>query len=196
MMENLNYIKKNRLYHFLKKYFSKLVLWYYDATIINKDFVNIDGPVIIACNHRNAVDPAFSVIACDRVIHYMAKKECFDNKLVSWFFKSMGCIPVDRKVKNEQAKKAAIEVLNDGGVIGIFPEGTRNRTSEILLSFKYGAVSLAKKTNSYIVPVAITGKYKFRGKLAIKYGKPFQVEDDLQESNEKLKEEIIKLIGE
>ena len=101
-MESLSCMeKKTKLYAFLKKCFSKLFLWYFNAEIINKEYANIDGPVIIACNHRNAIDPAFHVIASDRMIHYMAKKECFDNKLVSWFFKDMRCIPVDRKVKNK-----------------------------------------------------------------------------------------------
>ncbi|MCI5879930.1 MAG: 1-acyl-sn-glycerol-3-phosphate acyltransferase [Bacillales bacterium] len=188
--------KKTKLYAFLKKCFSKLFLWYFNAEIINKEYANIDGPVIIACNHRNAIDPAFHVIASDRMIHYMAKKECFDNKLVSWFFKDMGCIPVDRKVKNELAKKEAIKLLNEGLVLGIFPEGTRNRTSELLLPFKYGAVSLAFKTGAYIVPAGITGKYKFRGKIKVKYGKPFKVSNDLESANVKLKEEITKLIKE
>ena len=122
--------------------------------------------------------------------------ECFDNKLVSWFFKDMGCIPVDRKVKNELDKKEEIKLLNEGLVLGIFPEGTRNRTSELLLPFKYGAVSLAAKTGAYIVPAGITGKYKFRGKIKVKYGKPFKVSNDLESANVKLKEEITKLIKE
>ena len=102
----------------------------------------------------------------------------------------------DRKVKNELAKKEAIKLLNEGLVLGIFPEGTRNRTSELLLPFKYGAVSLAFKTGAYIVPAGITGKYKFRGKIKVKYGKPFKVSNDLESANVKLKEEITKLIKE
>ena len=89
-----------------------------------------------------------------------------------------------------------IKLLNEGFVLGIFPEGTRNRTSELLLPFKYGAVSLAFKTGAYIVPAGITGKYKFRGKIKVKYGKPFKVSNDLESANVKLKEEITKLIKE
>ena len=58
----------------------------------------------------------------------MAKKEYFDNKKVSWFFKGCGCIPVDRTKKDNKAVESALSVLKDGGAIGIFQEGTRNRT--------------------------------------------------------------------
>ena len=69
--------------------------------------------------------------------------------------------------------------------------------NNILLPLKFGAVSLSKKTDSYIVPYAITGEYKFRSKnLTIRIGKPFEVTDNLEESNRHLKEEIISLIKE
>ena len=73
-------------------------------------------------------------------------------------------------------------------MIGIFPEGTRNKTKEFLLPFKYGTVSMAKKTDSYIVPFGITGDYVFRSKnLTIRYGKPFKVTNmDLESANELL----------
>ena len=107
----------------------------------------------------------------------------------------MGCIPVDRSKKDENAKAKALEVLRGGGAIGIFPEGTRNRFKDkVLLDFKFGAVSLAHKTDSYIVPCAITGDYKFRSKnLIIQYGKPFKV-NDLEEANLKLHKEIERLL--
>ena len=75
-----------------------------------------------------------------------------------------------------------------GGAIGIFPEGTRNKTDKFLLPFKYGAVSIASKTDSLIVPFGITGDYKFRSKnLTIIYGKPFKVGNmSLEEANNKL----------
>ena len=118
----------------------------------------------------------------------MAKREYFDNPRTRWFYKGVGCIPVDRSKKDTNATDNAIAVLNDGGAIGIFPEGTRNKTKEFLLPFKFGAVSMAKKTDAYIVPFGLTGDYKFRSKnLTIKYGKPFKVGDmDLEEANKKL----------
>ena len=129
------------------------------------------------------------------MIHYLAKKEYFDGKY-AWFFKMAGCISVNRSIKDTEASNHALELLKNGHAVGLFPEGTRNKTKEFLLPFKYGAVSMAKKTDAYIVPVGITGKYKFRSKdLTIRIGKPFKVSNlSLEEANEKLKKEISSLM--
>ena len=91
----------------------------------------------------------------------------------------------------------AIKILKSGGAIGLFPEGTRNKTKDqLLLPFKMGTVSMAYKTNATIVPFAITGDYRFRSNnLTIRYGKPFQVENDhLELANQKLYQEIKSLL--
>ena len=130
-----------------------------------------------------------------KLYHYLAKKEYFDGKF-SWFFKMAGCISVNRNIKDKEASNHAIKLLQNGYAVGLFPEGTRNRTNELLLPFKYGAVSMAKKTNAIIVPVGISGEYKFRSKnLVINIGKPFKIDDlSLEEANDKLKDEITELI--
>ena len=117
----------------------------------------------------------------------MAKKELFKSKFTNFFFRSMGCIPVDRKIHDKNAKNEAVEVLKNNEVLGIFPEGTVNKTNNLILPFKYGAVSFAKKTDSYIVPFAITGKYKlFRKSIKITYGKPYKVKQELEIENNRL----------
>ena len=159
---------------------------YYNPTIINKEVIPRDGPIIIAGNHKHIYDQCPVIMSTKRVIHYMAKKEYFDGKF-AWFFKFVGCIPVNRQIKDEKAKETALEVLKHDGAIGIFPEGTRNKTKDkFLLPFKYGAVSMAKKTNATIVPFGITGDYKFRSKnLTIRFGVPFKVGDmELSKANE------------
>lgn len=112
----------------------------------------------------------------------------WENGLV---FKLAGCISVDRSKKDEHATDQALEVLEKGFALGLFPEGTRNKTKELLLPFKFGAVSMAKKTNALIVPFAITGDYKFRSQnLNARFGKPFKVEGDLEQANKKLEATI------
>lgn len=186
--------KKTVLYRFMKNWFGKLVVLWFNPKIEGK--IEVEGPVIIASNHLHAFDPYWPVISSNRMIHYMAKKECFDSIWIRWFVKGMGCISVDRKNKNNEAINKSLELLNNGGALGIFPEGTRNRTNEILKPFKFGAVSLASKTGAYIVPVGISGKYKFRSKnLVIRYGEPFKVDNmDLESANKRLEDEIKKLI--
>lgn len=166
--------------------------WYYNPRIIGKENIPKDGSIVIAGNHKHLYDQCLAIISTKRIINYMAKKEYFDNKKVAWFFKSVGCISVDRAKKDPVAVGKALDVLNNGGAIGIFPEGTRNKTDKFLLPFKFGAVSMAKKTDSYIVPFGIVGDYKFRSKnLKITFGKPFKVGDlTLEEANEKLEKEV------
>lgn len=138
------------------------------------------------------------LLATKRGVRYMAKKEYFDDKKVAWFFKAAGCISVDRSKKDDSATEAALEELKKGGAIGLFPEGTRNKTKEFLLPFKFGAVSMAKKTDAYLVPFGITGDYVFRSKnLVIRIGKPFKITDmELGEANELLYQTIGDLMRE
>jgi len=170
--------------------------WYYNPTIIGKENIPKDGAILIVGNHKHLYDQCLSIISTKRFIKYMAKREYFDNKKTRWFFKAVGCISVDRSVHDGKAKGEAIETLKNGGAIGLFPEGTRNKTQEFLLPFKFGAVSMAKKTDAYLVPFGITGDYVFRSKnLVIKYGKPFKVTDmELDEANNLLYETVKKLM--
>ena len=186
------------LYKFGKVFLGAIFKFYYNPKLIDKQNIPTDGPILIVGNHKHLFDQCLAIIATKRGIHYMAKKEYFDSKKTAWFFKATGCISVDRSKKDPNAVNLALSVLNDGGAIGLFPEGTRNKTKEFLLPFKFGAVSMAKKTNAYIVPFGLTGDYKFRSKnLTIKFGKPFKVGDmELEEANEKLYKTVYKLMKE
>lgn len=169
---------------------------YYNPKIINKNVIPTEGPIIIVGNHKHVFDQCLTIMATKRTIHYLAKKEYFEGKL-TWFFKLVGCIPVDRSKKDENATSKALEILNNDGAIGLFPEGTRNKTNEqLLLPLKFGAVSMAKKTNATIIPFGLTGDYKFRSKnLIITYGTPFKIEDmDLEKANDYLTKEISELM--
>lgn len=171
---------------------------YYHPKIINKEVIPKDGPILIVGNHKHVYDQCLTIMATKRVIHYMAKKEYFEGRL-AWFFKFVGCIPVNRQIKDTAATEQALEILKNNGAIGLFPEGTRNKTKDIfLLPFKFGTVSMAKKTNATIVPFGLTGDYKFRSKnLVVRYGTPFKVGNmSLEEANDKLYHEVEKLMKE
>lgn len=190
-------IKTPFLYRLSKIILGPIFKLYYNPKIIGKEKIPKEGSVIIAANHKHLYDQCLTILSTKRCIRYMAKKEYFDNKKVAWFFKGCGCIPVDRSKKDSKAVNSALEVLNNEGALGIFPEGTRNKTSDLLLPFKFGAVSMAQKTDSYILPCAIIGDYKFRSKnLKIVYGKPFKVNNlDLEKANDKLYKSIEKLLN-
>lgn len=179
-------------YKLLKPVLGTLFKLYYNPKIIGKENIPTTGPILVVGNHKHIMDQCGPIISTKRVLHYMAKKEYFDGKF-AWFFKVMGCISVNRSIKDTSAKEKAISVLENGGAIGLFPEGTRNRTKDVLLPFKFGAVSMAKKTDAYLVPFSITGDYKFRSKnLVYTFGKPFKVTDMEMEDANRLLEKTIK----
>ena len=169
-------------------------LWY-NPKITGTSNIPKEGALIICANHKHVMDQCPILISTKRMVHYMAKKEYFDGKF-AWFFKMAGCISVNRSIKDTAASNQALELLKEGYAVGLFPEGTRNKTKEKLLPFKFGAVSMAKKTDAYILPVGIIGEYRFRSKdLTIKIGKPFKVGDmTLEEANDLLKNKILELI--
>ena len=183
------------LYRIVRTLGYPIFLLLYRPKFEGRNNIPKSGSVILAGNHTNNLDSEIMLAGPKRVVHMLAKKELFKSKISNAFFRSMGCIPVDRKIHDENAKSEAIEVLKNNEVIGIFPEGTVNRTNDIILPFKYGAVSFAKKTGAYIVPFTITGKYKlFRRSIKITYGKPYKVTDDLEIENKKLMNIITKML--
>lgn len=179
-------------YKFAKPVLIGIFKLYYNPKIIGAENIPKEGSILVVGNHKHVMDQCSLIASTKRVLHYMAKKEYFDNKKTAWFFRMSGCIPVNRQIKDTDAKEAALKVLEEGGAIGLFPEGTRNKTKEFLLPFKFGAVSMAKKTDSYLVPFGISGDYKFRSKnLVIRIGEPFKITDmELEDANELLKEKI------
>ena len=171
----------------------------YRPTVIAASNIPAIGPTIIASNHKSQLDAGSMLYTPKRVVHVLGKKELFKTKIGSLFFRSMAVIPVDRSVKDEKAKSSSLNVLKNGNVIGIFPEGTTNKTigtkDEVdLLPFKFGAVSFALKSQAKIVPMAICGEYKiFKKTLLIIYGEPYEVKGDLVQENRILESKIRKL---
>ncbi len=125
--------------------------------------------------------------ATKRPIHFLAKEELFNSKF-GWFFRAMGLIPVKRKTHDGKALPAAISYLENGKVIGIFPEGTHNRGNDVILPFKIGAVKMAHDSKCKIVPFVIKGKYrKFHKGPRIIFFEPIEIKtDNLDEANQML----------
>lgn len=191
-------MKKNKMlgFRFFKGLLGIFFLIFFRPKIVGREKIPKDGGVILAGNHRHIFDPCMPILSTKRPVHYMAKKELF-NSPIGWFFKVVGCIPVDRGHDNTDSKEAALEVLREGEVLGIFPEGTRNKSLNGLLPFKYGTVSMSNKSGALIVPFAITGKYRlFNNKLTVRFGEGFVASDDLERANKRLVSEIEELIAE
>jgi 1-acyl-sn-glycerol-3-phosphate acyltransferase len=119
------------------------------------------GPVILACNHLSFSDSIFTPLMVDRRVTFVAKAEYFTGKgikgrLMRQFFLSTGTIPVDRS--GGRAAQAALDtllrVLREGGIAGIYPEGTRSPDGRLYRG-KTGVARLALESGAIVVPVAL-----------------------------------------
>jgi len=172
----------------------KLFMHIYRPTYIGKENIPKEGSIILAGNHTSKLDPLLLMSSTNRCIHFLAKIELFKG-IKKIFFKNIGIIPVDRKRKNPEAINLANQYLFDNKVIGIFPESTINKTKDIIMPFKYGAVKMAKETNSMIIPFSITKKYQlFKKSVIICFDKPYKVTKDIETENKILEEKVTKLI--
>lgn len=187
--------EKNYLYRMLRVIYTVLIKILFRPTVYGKENIPEEGPIIFAGNHIHAFDPIVVMSSTKRIVHYMAKDELFKG-IHGWLFKKIGLIQIHRDRKNPVAILEAETILKNGGTVGIFPEGTRNRTEEELLPFRKGAVLIAQRTNSKIVPFALKGKYKlFRKGIILEFGKPIEVFNlEKEEANDELKEEVLELI--
>ncbi len=185
----------DKSYKFYTSFATFLFKLLYKPQVIGKENIPEDGALIFAGNHKHAFDPLMVIMSTKRIVHYMAKNELFKGP-VGLIFDKIGLIRIYPNKSNQIAVIDAEKVLNNGGTIGIFPEGTRNRTENELLKFKKGTVRIAKATNTKILPFAIRGDYKlFRKSVVIEFGKAIDVSQmEIEEANNYLKEEVLKLL--
>ena len=155
-----------------------------------------EGRVVLAGNHHSNLDSFILIAINKRIVHILVKNSIM-NYPQGIIFKNLGMIPVNRNIHDQEALNKATDILNNDGVIGIFPEGKRNITNEPLLPFKIGAVKMASVTNSKIVPFVITGNYNiFKNNLCIEFLESINIpkKDDLTEYNQELMDIIRKKI--
>lgn len=171
-------LKEPLLYRLLWPLIWIVIRLVFRPKIVGKENIPNDTNVILAGNHTHNFDCVLLICSTKKIIHFLAKKELFKG-IYNIFYKSMGCIPVDRSIHDKKALNNAIECLNNNMSIGIFPEGTTNKTNETILPFKIGSVKMAYETNTQIVPFIITGKYRFfRKGIRLEFFKPIKVENE------------------
>lgn len=145
-----------------------------------------EGRVVLAGNHTKIFDPLLIMSCTNRTVHFLAKDSLYKG-IKGIIFRHMGIIPVNRNIHDKDALIKAKETLNKDKVIGIFPEGTVNKTKNTVIPFKIGAVKMAHDTSSKIVPFIIKGKFKIiGGNISIEFLKGYNINDNLTKENEKL----------
>ena len=187
---------KSIFYVIIKCILTPLFFLIFRPKVIGKSNIPKNGSVVLAGNHTNNLDSVMLIAVVSRQVHFLAKIELFKG-IFGVIARGLGCIPVNRKIHDKDALKSAKDVLNDNKVIGIFPEGTINRTNDIIMPFKIGAVKMAKDTNSKIVPFVITGKYNIIGKgIKIEFLEAIEVNGTLDLENDKLMKIVSKKLEE
>jgi 1-acyl-sn-glycerol-3-phosphate acyltransferase len=124
--------------------------------------VPTNGPVILAVNHSHAIDGPMVMGVAPRPTHFLIKKEAFVGPLDP-FLTGIGQLKVDRDTTDRMAITRALGVLENGGVLGIFPEGTRGEGD--FASLRAGLAYFAVRGGAPIVPVAVLGSTEKRGRL-------------------------------
>lgn len=138
----------------------------------------IEKKCIIIANHTSTWDAVLmNYIFPTRRIHFMTATELFEyNRLFTWFLGQLGAFSVNRKKSDLGAIDAAIQLLGENNILGIFPEGIRSLTGE-LLPFKPGVVITALVTNTPIIPLFISGKYGFFRRMTVVVGEKIRLSD-------------------
>lgn len=154
-----------------------------------------DENYILAGNHKSMWDIILLATSIPTNIRFMGKKELFNNSITKNFFSKVGAFPVDRDNIDINAIKTSLRLLKQGETIGVFPEGTRNKTENLILPFKKGVTRIAIKTKKVIVPFGIDGDYKLGKIVNLNIGKPIDMSlIDKEHQTEYLEEKVKELI--
>lgn len=129
------------------------------------------GGIVLVANHVSYWDPVVVGCAFNRQVHFMAKSELFKIPLLGPVIRALGAFPVRRDKSDRNAIRTAVRLLEEGKVVGVFPEGTRSRTGE-LMKPHLGAAMLASKAGVPMLPVAVSGTRGILGKVKVRVGRP------------------------
>ena len=161
-------------------FFRTLYLTCFRCRYLHPERVPLEGPVILAANHASFLDPPLIGAGFNRMVNYLARNTLFDAPVVGALLRSWKVVPVDREGGGGAGLKAILDRLIDGGIILLFPEGTRTSDGE-LRPARAGIGLAVIKSDAPVVPVRVFGTFKAYGRhmkiprprrVAVKYGHP------------------------
>ncbi len=140
-----------------------------------------EPPLVLCCNHLSMWDPILLVISFPRHIHFMAKAELFKCKPLGWLIgKQFGAFPVERGKGDTGALDHGKQLVIEGNIMGIFPEGTRSKDGRLGRA-KSGAAFIVAQAGAHVLPVAVVPqggiKPRLFRKTVIAVGKPLSPEE-------------------
>lgn len=196
------------MYRLVRALLRPVVLGVLRPTVEGVDHVPRSGPAILCANHMSAIDPMLVPIIVPRPIVYLAKREYFVGPS-RWLFDSLGVVPVAREGGSaaQASLDRASDVLRAGGVLSLFPEGTRSPDGRLYRG-KTGPVRLAMRTGAPIVPIGLVGTRAVmpphthlprRGAVVVRFGAPLHIaqgdEAGVRRATDALMQTIRRLTG-
>lgn len=161
------------LYSFARVLLVPIFLFFYNYRVIGRDNVPKDGGYIVCANHVSAIDPILVGVSLRRRMYFMGKSELFKNVFLGTLLNLISVFPVKRGEADIRSIKTSLKLLKSGKILGLFPEGTRNKTSEVVA--EPGIAMLAVKSQVPVLPVAIISSYKFFKRTKVIIGKPIEL---------------------
>lgn len=167
------------LYSVVKAFFRVLFRLCFRVQVTGKENIPAKGAVVLASNHLSLIDPPLVGTFANRRVRFMAKEELFAYPVFGTIIKELGAFSVRRGSADRRAIQTALTILDEGGIMAIFPEGTRSRSGEVGKALP-GALMLAAKSGAAIVPVAVTGtnelsSHNWFPRFSVAYGLPYQL---------------------
>lgn len=181
MTDHFDYskIKNYKLYNIAMPIAKLIMSLKYKLKYEGKENLPKTGAYIVSANHLTSFDPVLLAMNSGRVIHFMAKYETFEKPFRRFFLTHFNSFPVKRGSSDKSSIEYAINLIKHGEVIGIFPEGTRNKQGGEPQKAKSGVALIAKATSADVVPCSIhIGEKKlFRKPVTVRYGKLIKFEE-------------------
>lgn len=175
------------------------------ARVDGKEHVPRSGAFILASNHISYLDPPLVGCYYPRRTQFFAKQELFDMPIVGSLMRRVKSLPVRRGVVDRRAVEGAVEALKAGGILCVFPEGTRGKEGKFL-DPKAGIGKIAMTASVPILPVYIENADKFgqclvrKRRLIIRYGEVIGTDwiakqEDGKEGWMNIAQEVMRRIG-
>jgi 1-acyl-sn-glycerol-3-phosphate acyltransferase len=171
-------------------FFRFIYATYFRWRVFNPERVPPEGPVILAANHASFIDPPLVGAGLKRPVNYLARKTLFEVPFVGALLRSWKVVPVDREGGGGAGLKAILDRLLAGGIILLFPEGTRSHDGS-LRPAKSGIGLTVIKSAAPIVPVRVFGTFEACGRhmrvprprrVMVKYGRPLDLQAQREEA--------------
>jgi 1-acyl-sn-glycerol-3-phosphate acyltransferase len=167
------------LRNFAKVIANIVLSFFFRIEVINKNNIPNKGAALLCANHTSELDMFFIGIRIKRWVHYIAKEELFKNPVMGLILKKLGAFPVKRGKGDVGAIRNVFKLLEEGHIVGIFPEGTRLKGKvRDKTKIKPGAALIAINSSVPIIPVAVDWNRRLFSRVKIIIGEPFNLDID------------------